>query len=46
MATIRFIDPLSVEAEKSSKCLTIRERQVIRNILADIVGKDTSTLIP
>mgnify|MGYP003672446341 CR=1 FL=1 len=45
MATIRFIDSMDVEAQKSAKCLTIRERQVIRNLLADTVGKNTSTLI-
>jgi len=41
-----MIDPMEVEAQKPAKQLTIRERQVIRNILADTVGKDTSTLIP
>ena len=45
MATIRFIDSMHIEAEKTAKCLTIRERQVIRNLLADTVGKDTTTLI-
>tara|TARA_R110000787_G_scaffold200948_2_gene311892 strand:+ start:298 stop:645 length:348 start_codon:yes stop_codon:yes gene_type:complete len=46
MATIRMIDPMAVEAEKPAKQLTIRERQVIRNILADTVGKSTKNLIP
>ena len=46
MASIRMIDPMEIEAQKSAKCLTIRERQVIRNLLADTVGKNTSTLIP
>mgnify|MGYP003666862880 CR=1 FL=1 len=46
MAKTRMIDPMEVEAQKPAKCLTLRERQVIRNILADTVGKDTSTLVP
>ena len=46
MAKTRMIDPLEIEAQKPAKCLTIRERQVIRNILADTVGKDTKNLIP
>ena len=31
MAKTRMIDPLEIEAQKPAKCLTIRERQVIRN---------------
>ena len=45
MATLRMIDPMEAEAAKPPKQLTLRERQVIRNILADIVGKDTSTVV-
>ncbi len=44
MATLRMIDPMEVEAQKPPKQLTLRERQVIRNILEDTVGKDTSTV--
>ena len=44
MANLRMIDPFAVEDAIPNKQLTIRERQVIRNILADVVGKDTSTV--
>lgn len=44
MATMRMGDPLETEAQKPPKQLTLRERQVIRNILADVVGNDTSTV--
>ena len=46
MAKLRMVDPMEAEAQKPAKCLTIRERQVIRNILADTVGKSTKNLIP
>ena len=38
MATLRMVDPFEVEAQKPPKQLTIRDRQVIRNILADAVN--------
>ena len=45
MASIRMIDPMEVEAQKPPQQITLRQRQVIRNILADVVGGDTSTVI-
>lgn len=42
---MRMGDPLETEAQKPAKQLTLRERQVIRNILADVVGGDTSTVV-
>ena len=45
MATIRMIDSFEVEAQQSPKQLTIRERQVIRNILADAVNTEASQTV-
>ena len=42
MASIRMIDPFEAEAQIPNKRLTIRDRQVIRNILADSVNTAAS----
>ena len=42
MATLRMVDLFAQEAEKPGKKLTIRDRQVIRNILADAVNTEAS----
>ena len=42
MATLRMVDPFEVEAQKPGKKLSIRDRQVIRNILADAVNTEAS----
>ena len=42
MATLRMVDPFEVEAQIPGKKLTIRDRQVIRNILADAVNTEAS----
>ena len=45
MATLRMVDPFEVEAQKPPKQLTIRDRQVIRNILADAVNTEASQYV-
>tara|TARA_R100000005_G_C4933033_1_gene161076 strand:+ start:227 stop:571 length:345 start_codon:yes stop_codon:yes gene_type:complete len=45
MATIRMVDPFEAEAQKPNKQLTIRDRQVIRNILADAVNTEASQTV-
>ena len=45
MATLRMVDPFEVEAQKPPKQLTIRERQVIRNMLADAVNTEASQTV-
>jgi len=44
MATLRMINLQDLEASKPLKQLTLRDRGVIRNVLAEYVGKDTSEL--
>lgn len=45
MATLRMINLQDLEASKPLKQLTLRDRGVIRNILEEYVGKDTSGLV-
>ena len=45
MATIRMIDSFEAEAHQRPKQLTIRERQVIRNMLADAVNTEASQTV-
>ena len=45
MASIRMVDPFEVEAQQRPKQLTIRDRQVIRNILADAVNTEASQTV-
>ena len=40
-----MVDHQEVEAMKPPKQLTIRDRQVIRNILADAVNTDTANIV-
>ena len=44
MATLRMINLQDVECSKPLKQLTLRDRGVVNNILAEYVGKDTSEL--
>ena len=45
MATVRMIDSFEAEAQARPKQLTIRERQVIRNMLADAVNTEASQTV-
>ena len=42
MATLRMFDIFEEESYQRPKQLTIRDRQVIRNILLDVSGKESS----
>ena len=45
MATVRMIDSFEAEATARPKQLTIRERHVVRNMLADAVNTEASLTI-
>lgn len=45
MPTLRMFDLFEEEASRPNKKLTIRDRQVIRNILEDVVGKESSLTV-
>lgn len=45
MATLRMVDLFEAEAHERPKLLTIRDRQVIRNILADAVNTPASETV-
>lgn len=45
MATVRMIDSFEAEAQARPKQLTIRERQAVRNMLADSVNTEASLTV-
>jgi len=45
MATLRMINLQDLECSQPLKQLTLRDRGIVRNILEEYVGKDTSNVI-